>query len=98
MFPAIKSFTSNALLDFTLHLSDEDIILTGNYEYYKEQLLADNRFIECFRNTIVNMNYIESAQQDFFLLKTGARIPISRRRKNNVMKQYTNFLIESRWV
>lgn len=79
-----------------IHLPHDVLSVFGKYDDYKIQLLADPRFLECYRNIIVNMKYVESKVANDFLLTTGERIPISRRRKNDVLEQYTNYIIESR--
>lgn len=87
-----------AVRNLHLHLPKEILTLTGKYDDYKQLLLADPRFLECYRNTIVNMDYIESRELNDFLLTNGERIPISRRRKNDVLELYTDYFIKSRCI
>jgi len=87
-----------AVRSLYLHLPREVLTVSGKYDDYKSQLLADPRFLECFRNTIVNMDYIKSRELNDFLLTNGERIPISRRKKNDVLELYTNYFIKSRCI
>ena len=50
--------------------------------------LAGNRFLECYRNIIINMNYIDAPIAYDFILKSSKKIPISRRKKAPVMGKY----------
>lgn len=78
-----------------LHLTNYDINIMGKYEDYQQQFLSDSRFIECYRNIIVNMDYIEAPLDCDFVLRNGERLPISRRKKAEVMGIYTKHFIYS---
>lgn len=76
-----------------LHTVSDIHKLTGKYGDFSQILLEDNRFLECYRNLIVNMDYIEAVLENDFLLKTGETIPISRRKKTMVKEKYTSYFI-----
>lgn len=75
------------------HLSGQDISTYGSYAEFQEILLADSRFLECHHRIIVNMDQVESMDDETFLLKEGRTIPISRRKKHEVKIAYMRHLI-----
>lgn len=81
-----------------LHIASDRIDITGKYADYSAPLLKDTRFLECYRNIIVNMDYIDVALESDFILKSGEKIPISRRKKSEVMEKYMAYFIEKRGV
>lgn len=89
-------YLESSLRNIYLHFSSDTIQVLGKYSDYAQQLLADKRFLECYRNLIINMDYIDIPLDYDFVLKTGERVPISRRKKSEVMKKYTTYFIESR--
>lgn len=50
-------------------------------------------FIPCSKGVIVNLNMVESLENDSFIMKNGDLVPISRRRYSDVKKLYSDFLI-----
>lgn len=79
-----------------LHIHSDKICICGKYADYSTTLLNDKRFLECYRNIIVNMDYIDVALESDFILKSGEKIPISRRKKAEVMEKYMAYFIEKR--
>lgn len=75
------------------HLSGQDISTYGSYAEFQEKLLADKRFLECHHRIIVNMDHVESMDDEIFLLKEGRTIPISRRKKHEAKIAYMKYLI-----
>lgn len=77
-----------------LHTVSDTLRVTSIYKDFSKILLADNRFLECYRNLVVNMDFIEVVWENNFKLKTGEQIPISRRKKVTVIEQYMTYFIE----
>ena len=75
------------------HLLEKVFELSGKYLDYSKELLNDNRFMECYRNLIVNMDYIKNFDDNNFILKTNEKIPISRRKKQTVLNQYMKYFL-----
>ncbi|MDD3169356.1 MAG: LytTR family DNA-binding domain-containing protein [Eubacteriales bacterium] len=76
-----------------LHLIEKTLELSGRYSDYSTELLKDSRFMECYRNLIVNMDYIHNYTEDSFLLKNEEAVPISRRKKQMVLNQYIKYFL-----
>ena len=52
------------------------------------------QFLWCYRNCMVNMNYIDSLDDKDFILTDGKRIPISRAMYREVTQAYANYMFE----
>ncbi|MGB4660067.1 MAG: LytTR family DNA-binding domain-containing protein [Mobilitalea sp.] len=76
-----------------LHLLEKSLEVSGTYSNYSQELLKDHRFLECYRNLIVNMDYIQSFDESNFLLKNKEKVPISRRKKQLVLNQYMKYFL-----
>ncbi|MEF9990149.1 MAG: LytTR family DNA-binding domain-containing protein [Christensenellaceae bacterium] len=71
-----------------IHLSNQTLVLDDSIGHITEFLLADDRFLCCNRNVIVNMEQILSVDSSDFLLTTNEHLPIRQRGKSNVKKNY----------
>lgn len=76
------------------HLSGRTLLASMSYETCRDTLLKDSRFLECHHRILVNMDFVESMEQDDFALKDGTRLPISRRKRQDVKIAYMNHLLE----
>jgi DNA-binding LytR/AlgR family response regulator len=76
-----------------IHLTGQTLEIYGKYKDYQNAFLSDSRFIECNRNLIVNLDYVDSIKDDDFILTTGDCIPISRRKKVTTLEYYMTYFI-----
>lgn len=76
-----------------LKLLEKSLEVSGKYLDYSHELFKDNRFLECYRYLIVNMDYIQCCDENNFLLKNNEKIPISRRKKQMVLNQYMKYFL-----
>lgn len=53
-----------------------------------------HNFLWCYRNCIVNLDYVSALEEKDFLLKNGERLPISRMRKNEVLQAYADYVFD----
>jgi two-component system LytT family response regulator len=67
-----------------IHLTNGSRELSSKNLAYFEDILVDKKFIRCHRSFLVNKFHIEAFKNDFFILKNGIEIPISRRKKTEV--------------
>lgn len=58
-----------------------------------ETLRVPFSFFECYHRLMVNMDYIESMEEDSFLLKGNISVPISRRKKKEVKQHYMQYML-----
>lgn len=56
-----------------------------------EQLLSGDPFLRCYRSYIINMAYVQSLEEDHFVLRGGVRIPISLRSRQALKKRYFDY-------
>lgn len=52
------------------------------------------QFLCCYRNCLVNMDYVKYMDNGDFVLTTGERIPISRAKKQEIRQIYANYMFE----
>lgn len=77
----------------SIHMVEKDINTTNTFQELANNLLNDTRFFECYHRLIVNMDYIESMEEDSFLLKGSSSVPISRRKKKEVKQHYMQYML-----
>ena len=65
----------------TFYLSTNKTKISSKTLGHFEEILTDKGFFRCHRSFIVNYHHIDKVQKDFFSMKNGENIPISRRRK-----------------
>ena len=59
-----------------------------------EALLPKSTFIMCHRAYIVNLSLTKNIRQHEFIMKSGAMVPISRHRYNDVNRQFVDFVTD----
>lgn len=75
-------------------------IYTDKGEYIMKGKLKDEEdrlkkydFIRCHQGYLVNMDWIQAINEDNILLKTGFRIPMSRRMRKTVINVFSNYIV-----
>lgn len=58
----------------------------------ESHLLPYPYFINCFRGIIVNLYEVEQLQADYFIMKNGNQIPVSRRKAAETKTTWSEFL------
>lgn len=75
----------------TIHTTYGEIESRTSLENF-ELLLMGSPFLRCHRSIVVNMDFIEDADGDEFVLKDGNRVPISRPAKTLSLKTYHEYV------
>lgn len=57
-------------------------------------LLDDRRFLECYRNIVINMDQVEKVDDDSFWMKNGKQVPIQPSRIKQVKQQFSDYMFE----
>ncbi len=76
-----------------IHFKKFNLPIGNKYKEIQTLLLRDSRFLECYRNIILNMDYITSFLENDILLQTNETIPISRRKKKQVLDTYMKYVL-----
>ncbi len=76
-----------------IHFKKINLPIENKYKEIQTLLLTDSRFIECYRNIILNMDYIAAFIENDILLHTNETIPISRRKKKQVLDTYMKYVL-----
>lgn len=58
----------------------------------ESHLLPYPYFINCFRGIIVNLHEVEHLQTDYFIMKDGSHVPVSRRKAAETKTAWSEFL------
>lgn len=58
------------------------------------ELLDDGRFLECYRNILINMDFVEKLGADEFLLRGGKKAPIQESRMKTVRQIFSDYMFE----
>lgn len=75
-----------------VHTTDRVIRSYMSFADFSPILEPYPQFLWCYRNCMVNMDYINSMDDKDFILKNGERMPISRARKNEIRQAYANYV------
>lgn len=59
----------------------------------EEVRLQKYDFIRCHQGYIINMDWIQAINEDNVLLKTGCRVPMSRRLRKTVINVFSNYIV-----
>jgi len=78
-----------------LHLENSTLEVGRDFYSTVDPLLDDSRFIECYKGIVLNMEHIKRQTDDDFILKNGEKIPISKRKKKDFIRIYTEYTFEN---
>lgn len=84
-------YIDNALRTVRIHLHNRTIELDEGFHEKTAPILDDNRFIECCRCVIVNMEHIIKIQKDDFLMDNNENVPIRKRNRKEIHKAYIKY-------
>lgn len=77
-----------------VHTSSSVIRSYMSFGTFRPMLEPYPQFLWCYRNCMVNMDYIEALDEKDFLLKNGERIPISKAFRQEVTQSYANYMFD----
>ena len=65
-----------------------------SFNAFSPKLSPYGQFLWCYRNCMVNMDYIDAWEGNDFILKTKEHIPIYRPRKKEIIQAYANYIFD----
>ncbi len=65
-----------------------------SFAEFSEILLKYPMFICCYRNILINMDFVDKIEDKTFVLKTKERIPINRIRHKEIKQAYADYLFD----
>lgn len=74
------------------HLAGTIVESTSPYLQIQGKLETDDRFVECHHRIIINMDYVRRMDKEFFFLKDGSKVPISKRKLRETKAAYMHYL------
>lgn len=75
-----------------LHTVGGSLPLGRSFSAVSALLLADRRFLLCFKGVCVNMDHVSAQTGDELLLDDGSRLPIAPRRRREILAQYREYI------
>ncbi len=64
------------------------------FSNFSPMLSPYRQFLWCYRNCLVNMDYIETWEGNDFILKNGERLLISKSQKKEIIQAYANYIFD----
>ncbi len=61
---------------------------------FSPMLTPYRQFLWCYRNCMVNMDYIDTWEGNDFILKNGEHLPISKSKKREIIQAYANYIFD----
>lgn len=74
-----------------LHCTDGEYEMRGTINDLDRRLPREN-FVEPHRSYLVNCRFIEHIENDILIMDTGVRIPLSRRKRDEVRKKFLRYM------
>lgn len=65
-----------------------------SFDDFAPMLEPYSQFLWCYRNCMVNMDYIESFDDKDFILNNGERLPIAKARKQDIIQAYADYVFD----
>lgn len=75
-----------------IHTTYDVITTPSTYSDFLNTNSLDERFIECYRGIIINMDHISKVLDIDFLLDNGEKLPIRQREQKQIKNQYMNYM------
>ncbi len=66
-----------------------------SFNDFSPMLSSYPQFLQCYRNCMVNMDCIDSFDNQDFILKNGERLPIARARKQKILQAYADYVFDN---
>lgn len=64
------------------------------FNSFSPMLSPYRQFLWCYRNCLVNMDYIDTWEGNDFILKNGERLLISKPQKREIIQAYANYIFD----
>lgn len=77
-----------------IHTTDRIIKTYMNFTEFSTLLKDHPIFLNCYRNCLVNLDYVSSLKDHDFLLSTGESIPIAREKRIEIRKLYAEYVFQ----
>lgn len=61
---------------------------------FSPMLSPYRQFLWCYRNCMVNMDFVDSWEGSDFILKNGERLPIFKSQRKKIIQTYTNYVFD----
>ena len=77
-----------------VHTTSSVIRSYMSFGEFSPLLAPYGQFLWCYRNCMVNMDYVESWDDNDFILKNEERIPIFKSQRRGIIQAYSNYIFD----
>ncbi len=88
--PGRVSFAESVLRKVRIHVGGETVEVYGKLSDLKRELPSS--FVQCHKSYVVNMGFIKELSQEYVLLSSGERIPVSQKRRKEMREAFLAFV------
>lgn len=74
-----------------LHAKGETLTTAKPLAEFAKELAAEDYFLQCHRGCIVNLHYVSKVEDDYVLMKDGAKAPLAVKDRAAVKKAATDY-------
>ena len=74
------------------HMDNQDAVTVYEQLGKVERQLEDQRFLRCHQSYIVNFDFVQTIDQDDFLLPEEVRVPIRKRERKKIVDKYRDYI------
>lgn len=85
-------YIETKLRKLDIHTTYDVITTSSTYSDFLNANSLDERFIECYRGIIINMDHISRVLDMDFLLDNGEKLPIRKKEQKQIKNQYMNYM------
>ncbi len=88
--PSRVSFAESVLRKVRIHVGNETVEIYAKLSDLKKELPSS--FVQCHKSYVVNMGFIKELSQEYVLLSSGERIPVSQKRRKEMREAFLAFV------
>ena len=78
-----------------IYTGDRVVKTRMRFDDFAPLLLSDRRFLNCYRNCIINMDAVDRVAGMDFVMKNGERIPIVKAQNRQLRQHYADYIFET---
>lgn len=77
-----------------VHTNSRVIRSYMSFGEFSPMLAPYRQFLWCYRNCMVNMDYVDTWEDIDFILKNGERLPIFKSQRREILQAYANYIFD----
>lgn len=74
-----------------LHAKGENLRTTKPVSEFARELLGQEQFLQCHRSCLINLNFVSRVEEDYVLMKGGAKAPLAMQSRQAVKRAVSDY-------